>query len=86
MKSKQMEDKQLSKVIKFTNNGWPDSPEDDVADYYHSRGDLSITDDLRVFRSRIVIPPALKDDVLHRLHEEHVSLGKAREKAKSAVW
>ena len=85
-KSKQMEDNQLSKVIDCTNNGWPDSPEDDVAAYYHSRGDLSITDDLLMLRSRIVIPPALKDDILERLHEGNVSLGKAREKAKNAVW
>ena len=86
LQAAQLEDPQLAAVIRYTKDGWPDDPEDAIGEYYHSRGDLSVTDDMLLFRSRIVVPPSLQSDILQRLHEGHGSLAKGRERAKSSVW
>ena len=86
LKDAQLEDSQLAAVIKYTKDGWPDDPAENVGTYYHSRDDLSVTDNLLLFRSRNVVPPSVQRDILLRLHEGHGSLAKGRERAKNSVW
>uniref|UniRef100_A0A1A8PZY8 Gypsy retrotransposon integrase-like protein 1 n=1 Tax=Nothobranchius rachovii TaxID=451742 RepID=A0A1A8PZY8_9TELE len=53
---------------------------------YAARSHLSESDGLVLYHDRIVIPTALRPNVLDQLHEGHQELTKCRERASSTVW
>ena len=79
----------LPEVMKLTKSGWPDRegamyPE--LKPYFASRYELSVHDGLLFYRDRLVIPEALRADVLQSIHTGHLGLNKCRERAKVSVW
>ena len=81
-------DAELQKVITFIRKAWPQrmaefSP---LREFHTARAHLSESDGLVLYQDRIVIPTALRSDVLNQLHEGHQGLTKCRERARLTVW
>ena len=54
--------------------------------YCASRGELSVSQNLLLYRDRIVIPENLQTEVLDSLHDGHLGINKCRAKARLTVW
>ena len=89
IKQATLSDPQLSLVLNYTINGWPkyakDVPEQ-IRQYYTVRGDLSVVNGKIIYCNRIVVPTALRSEVLDRIHDGHQGVTKSRERANMAVW
>jgi hypothetical protein len=80
----------LQRVISYINGGWPknqrDCPES-VLPYFSHRFELSVVDNLVVYRNRIVVPSSIQRDVLSRVHDiGHFGISKCKDRIQSAVW
>ena len=82
-------DSVLQAAVVFTLTGWPkyakDVP-DSLQELYAHRGMLSVTDGLLVFGNRIVIPVAMRPEILSRIHDGHQGITKSLERARLGVW
>ena len=79
----------LLEAINYTRHGWPTRINDvraELRDYFASRGELSISGGLLLFRDRIVIPHSMKAEILDSIHEGHLGLTKCRARAQASVW
>ena len=72
-------------VVQFCREGWP----------HHSKlkGNIKVYKPVASYQykvllrgSRIVIPPALRKDILVKLHTGHLGITKCIERAKQSVW
>ncbi|KAK7898170.1 hypothetical protein WMY93_019023 [Mugilogobius chulae] len=70
------QDTELQRVIQNMDEGWPAGS---CPHFYHVRGELSFVDGLLLMKGRIVIPQALRPDVLARIHEGHLGIEKYSE-------
>ena len=61
----------MSKVLKMVKTGWPmdyrSTPS--IQPFYQRRTELSFEEDCILWGSRVIIPPALRNQVLEELHE-----------------
>ena len=73
---------QLRKFCEGGKIGWRGP----VKQYYQVRAELTITEDLLIRGSRVVIPASLQADILERLHSGHQDATKCRQRAKDSVW
>uniref|UniRef100_A0A8C8DE10 Gypsy retrotransposon integrase-like protein 1 n=1 Tax=Oryzias sinensis TaxID=183150 RepID=A0A8C8DE10_9TELE len=76
-------DVQLQHVMRNMDEGWPVGAN---PQFYHVRGELSVVDGLLLKRGRIVIPQALRMDMLRRIHEGHLGIEKCKRRAKESVF
>ena len=56
-----MQDPVLGKVLRFTQQGWPDNPEPLFQPYYSKRLELSHEDGILLRNSQVVIPESLQN-------------------------
>ena len=84
----QDQDEALKLVKTYRISGWPEkSSVDSIAKpYYSVASELTIERGLLMRGSRVVIPKALRPDMLSRLHEGHQGINKCREQAKHSTW
>ena len=54
--------------------------------YWRVRGSLTLHSDLLLYGDRIVIPAALQQETLHKIHEGHQGIERCRERVKGSVW
>ena len=68
--------------------GWPDKIHlhDTVKPYWPFRGDLTVVHGILLKSSRIVVPSAMRLQVLDKVHEGHQGTLKCRERAKTSIW
>lgn len=76
-------DTELQCVIANMQNGWPVGS---CPLFYHIRGELSVVDGLLLKQHRIVIPRALRQEVLQRIHEGHLGVEKCKRRARDSVF
>lgn len=76
-------DADLQRVIQNMDEGWPAGS---CSQFYHVRGDLSCVDGLLLKKERIVIPRALRQDILNRIHEGHLGIEKCKRRARESVY
>ena len=76
-------DNELQRVIRNMDDGWPAGS---CPHYFHVRGDLSYVDGLLLMKDRIVIPEALRPDLLNRIHEGHLGIEKCKRRARESVY
>lgn len=81
-------DEELQSVVRFIRNGWPHkttlSPS--FHGYYAARAHLSEINGLVLYQDRLVIPVALRANVLKQLHQGHQGLTRCRARARMSVW
>ncbi|XP_048054388.1 uncharacterized protein K02A2.6-like [Megalobrama amblycephala] len=87
-KSKQIvaetaKDRELQIVIKLLNEGWK---KEACSRYYNIRTELSVVEGLLLRQNRIVIPQALRKEMLRRLHEGHLGAEKCKRRARTAIY
>ena len=84
IKEAQDEDPVWKQIKKYYIEGWPDKLHfhDAVKPYWSVRGELSVLHGILLNSSRIVVPSAMRLQVLDKVHEGHQGIGKCRERAK----
>ena len=79
----------LSKVVEWLQSGWPDdsfTPDSEVLPYFRRRNELSLHDGCVLFGSRVVVPPSVRQRILHELHELHPGVTRMKALARSYVY
>ena len=88
----QKADSVLQQVVEQTLSGWKEGPKHhSLSEYFAVRGQLTViyttNGTLLMNGRRLVIPPTLQREMLHRLHDDgHFGLNKSRERAQQSVW
>ena len=80
----------LSKIIRFTFEGWPATSSKDVDDpvskFRKLADSLSTSHGCLLYGSRVVIPTTLRPQVLAILHEGHFGIQRMKQLARTAVY
>ncbi len=84
----QFEDETCQELSKYAREGWPEKEnlKGMVRHYWPYRAQITFVNNLLLYESRIVIPSALRQDVLEKLHEGHQGILKCRRRAIQSVW
>ena len=88
IRSNTAKDSILQQVSTYITNGWPSehSVPLPIKPFCLVKDELSVVNGLVTCGSRIVIPFAMQQDILNKIHETHQGRSKCREKARAAVW
>lgn len=88
IKEAQDEDPVCQRLKSYCIEGWPDKfhLHDAVKPYWPFRGDLTVVHGILLKLSRIVVPSAMRLQVLDKIHEGHQGIVKCREQAKTSIW
>ena len=79
----------LQLVIKLVMTGWPDHKRNcptPAKPFWPVRQDLTLASGLLLKGEQVVVPTALRPEVLKKIHEGHFGENKSVERAKSAVY
>ena len=79
-------DSVLSKVLQFTQHGWPEKPEPVFQPYRNKRLELTQEDGILLWNSRVIIPEVLHTLLLKDLHAEHLGMVKMKQLARRYLW
>lgn len=75
-------DAELLSVVKLIKKGWPEHLSNvpmDAGDYVQMKSELSEHNGLVLRGSRIIVPRAMRGEILQKIHEGHQGLVKCRE-------
>ena len=82
-------DQEYQQIQHYVRNGFPDHrhqlPEQ-CQRYWNIRSQLTLDDDLVVYGCRLLIPSAMRPQVLHELHSSHQGAVRTKQRAKLAVY
>ena len=69
----QVEDPTCSIVIRYCQTGWPEKSAIDplAKPYWEKRGELTVSQELLLCGTRIVVPRSLREETLVKLHQGH---------------
>ena len=77
----------LSKVVEYTQNGWPNKVTDDkYLPYYRRRNELSADQGCLLWGMRGVIPPRFRERMLNELHDQHHGIVRMKGLARCYLW
>lgn len=81
-------DSTCSQVMAMCQSGWPESSALNAVlkQYWKDRAMLTVENGLLLRGTRLVIPSAMRDTVLEKVHEGHQGIVKCRERARETVW
>ncbi|KAK3798940.1 hypothetical protein RRG08_035567 [Elysia crispata] len=71
VKEETAKDTILSKVLKFTKDGWSTQPDESMIPYFRKRLEITVEDDILMWDSRVILPKSLQELLLKDLHAEH---------------
>lgn len=77
-----------SQLMTMCQTGWPDysTLSGVLRQYWRERAVLTVQDGLLLKGSRLVIPSAMRNSVLEKVHKGHQGVVKCRERARETVW
>ena len=79
-------DSVLSKVLQFTQHGWPEKPEPVFQPYHNKRLELTQEDGILLWNSRVIVPEVLRTLLLKDLHAEQLVMVKMKQLARRYLW
>ena len=84
----QQQDEACRLLVRYCQSVWPNKKKlpDRVRPYSSVTAELSVQNGLLPRGCRIVIPTAMRQDILKRLHTGHQGIVKCRERARQSVW
>ena len=88
IKEQTIKDPIMSQVLKYLQTGWPQRQltNPDLTHYSRRKEELSSQDGCLLWGTRVVIPPSLRNDVIHELHAAHTGVSKMKTLARSYLW
>ena len=88
IRQRQQQDEVCRLVMQYYWSGWPNKKKlpEIMRPYASVSAELSVEKGLLLRGSRIIIPSALRQDILTRLHTGHQGIMKCRERARQSVW
>ena len=86
IKTMTRQDKVLSRVFHFVQNGWPATVEPALMPYASRKYELSSLDGCVLWGTRVVIPTAGRKRILDDLHETHQGPSQMKARARMVVW
>ncbi|XP_063919420.1 uncharacterized protein K02A2.6-like [Zophobas morio] len=81
-----VQDKALSKVLKYIQKGWPKRITKELKGYEQYKNNLTVEGNCILFGYRVVVPKALRHNILQELHRSHMGIVKTKSLARSYVW
>ena len=82
----QEEDRICQQVVQFCKEGWPERVKGPLRLYQPHAAELTVINGLLLKGCQLVIPLALRDEMLDRIHTGHQGITKCRARARQAVW
>lgn len=79
-------DQTLQRVKGYVLNGWPQKPDENIKHYFIKRNCLATEDDCLFYGERILIPFAMRKQVLALLHDTHVGMVRMKALARTYVY
>ncbi|XP_013389514.1 uncharacterized protein K02A2.6-like [Lingula anatina] len=82
-------DADMAMLVDLITSGLPESRQEfpmKLHEYYQFKEDLSTIDGVVLYRERVVIPPALRQDVLSTLHSAHQGISSMITRAESLIF
>ena len=79
-------DQDLSKVLSYVQNGWPDTVPEQLKPYKTRANEIGIESGCLMWGIRVIIPQSLQPKILENLHENHPGMTRMKAIAKSYVW
>ncbi|XP_058464246.1 uncharacterized protein K02A2.6-like isoform X1 [Malaya genurostris] len=76
----------LQQIKTFLRKGWPERLDKRFKDVHAHYLDLEEVDGCMLFQDRVIIPVALKRNVLEILHQNHVGIAKIKQLARRSVY
>ena len=69
-------------------SGWPSKYDiaDSIRPYYHLRDDIVCCDGLLMLGNRIIMPAAIRPEMLAKLHQAHQGVVKSKQRARTAMY
>lgn len=88
IKQETQNDEQLQTIIQFTQKGWPKKQKipKNVKHYYKLKNDIYICDDILFLENKLIVPEALRKQMLEKLHEGHMSIEKTKNRARQIFY
>lgn len=87
-RSHQTSDGECSMLKAYSMKGWPrrDRLPLNMTRYWEHRGDFTICEDLLFMGGRLVVPEALRRDIVNLLHDGHQGVNRCLAVARDSVW
>ena len=76
----------LSHVRRMVLHGWHDSDDPKLCPFTRRKEELSVQDGCVLWGSRVVVPEAVRSNVLEVLHQGHPGISRSKSLARSIVW
>ena len=85
--SETVRDPLLSRVLHFTQNGWPQNCDStEIKPYLLRKNELSVDQNCLLWGNRVVIPTKLRPNMLLDLHESHIGIVRMKSLARLHFW
>ena len=76
----------LSKVLRYTKDGWPDSLTEELKIFQSKSTELTIENGILLWGIRVIVPKTLQGEVMQELHNSHPGVTRMKSIARSYVW
>ena len=76
----------LSKVVQYSQSGWPASVDESPRPYWRRRHELTIEANCLLWEMRVVVPASCQSHILQDLLQEHGGMTRMKSVARSYVW
>ena len=83
------EDEEMTMLKNIILKGWPRSKVNcppEVIEYWNARDNISVASDLVMKGSKIVIPKAMRQYALEKIHEGHMGIDKCRRRGREVLY
>lgn len=79
----------LSKLLQLYKKGWPNSKSklpDTIKPYFRNRSEIFVENDLIFLNHKLMVPQALRYEMLLKLHEPHLGITKTKVRARELLY
>ena len=85
---KRKQEIQCRTLIEYCKSGWPEKHKvkGELKRFWQVRGELTYSNDLLLFRSRIIVPKSLRGETLQKIHAGHQGIVRCRLRVAESVW
>ena len=82
-------DTQLQSLMSVINLGWPEARSDcppNITEFWNFRDELSVIDGIILKGHRILVPKALRAEMLDKIHSSHLGIEKTKQRAREILF